>query len=281
MPKNKKIEFDDEDHDEALVDEEPLDETDSKEKRKRKRKRAKTTNTTEVDGADGDAIPSGGDSLPKQNTLSSDIPASAAAFVNDRTVYIEGLPFTAKDTDVREFFKSVKKGSIVSLRLPTWHDSGNLRGYGHVEFQNSAAAKEAMTLDGAYMGKRFIKVSTPMVPRILQKQQEQQQDPSKVVRPAGCRTIFVKNLPYDTNEEEIIEAFKVCGKIQSVRIPVWGHTNQQKGAAYIDFKREESAEIAVKKGMVIRGRPLSLDFETGAPKMSFKSGDSAAKFDKK
>ena len=109
-----------------------------------------------------------------------------------------------------------------------------------------------------------------MVPRILQKQQEQQLDPSKIVCPAGCRTIFVKNLPYDTSEDEISEAFKVFGKIENVRIPVWGHTNQQKGVAYVDFKREDSAEIAVKKGMQIRSRPLSLDFETGAPKMSFK-----------
>ena len=56
---------------------------------------------------------------------------------------------------------------------------------------------------------------------------------------------------------------------------VWGHTNQLKGFGYVDFKSEESAEIAVKKslsseGIAVKGRPTICDFETGQPKGSFK-----------
>ena len=236
------------------------------EKRKRKRKRKKTVAEEGTDAAEGGRT----NGAAEADTSLQSVPESAAAFVNDRTVYIEGIPFTCTEDDVRSFFQSVKSGSITSLRLPTWHDSGRLRGYGHVEFQNSAAANQALKLDGAFLGKRFIKVTRPLVPRILQKQHVQQVDPSTVVRPPGCRTIFVKNLPYDTTEEEITQSFKLFGKIKNVRIAKWEHTNQQKGVAYIDFEREESAEIAVKKGMTIRSRPLGLDFETGAPKMSFK-----------
>ena len=235
-----------------------------KEKRKRKRKRVKAPDPTTQDGDAGEAA-------------AASVTSAAAAFSNERTVYIEGLPFEANEAQVREFFKSVTSGNVLSVRLPTWHDSGKLRGYGHVEFSKEAAAKDALKLDGSYLGKRFIKVTTPMVPRVLQKQQ--QVDTSKIKAPAGCRTIFVKNLPYDSTEDEISEAFKVFGKIQNVRIPVWGHTNQQKGVAYLDFKREDSAEIAVKKGSQtqIRGRFLVVDFETGAPKGSFKGGSSAKK----
>lgn len=64
------------------------------------------------------------------------------------------------------------------------------------------------------------------------------------IRPAGCRTVFIKNLPYDVTEEAIREAFMVCGPITTVRLAVWGHTGQLKGFGYIDFKREDSAEIA-------------------------------------
>ena len=263
-PKSKRTTvFEDSVEKEEVVPEDPGSEGEA-EKKRRKRKRKKTA------AEEGANATEGGSGAAEADTSLQSVPESAAAFVNDRTVYIEGIPFTCTEDDVRSFFQSVKSGSITSLRLPTWHDSGRLRGYGHVEFQNSDAANQALKLDGAFLGKRFIKVTRPLVPRILQKQHVQQVDPSTVVRPPGCRTIFVKNLPYDTTEEEITQSFKVFGKIKNVRIAKWEHTNQQKGVAYIDFEREESAEIAIKKGLTIRSRPLGLDFETGAPKMSFK-----------
>ena len=264
--KNKRVVFGEEEEEEeagegskgaeSVEDEEEVNET----KRKRKRKRVKSSELSEESEK---VTVAAGDSAPVYSAT-----GAAAAYANDRTVYIEGLPFESNEAQVREFFKAIKSGEILSVRLPTWQDSGRLRGYGHVEFNKPQAAKDALKLDGSYMGKRFIKVSTPMVPRTLQIQEQRVH--ATVVRPAGCRTIFVKNLPYDTTEEEITESFKVFGKIQTVRIPVWGHTNQQKGVAYLDFKREDSAEIAVKKGMTVRGRPLMIDFETGAPKLSFK-----------
>lgn len=71
----------------------------------------------------------------------------ADAFNNPRTVYLEGLPFDASEDDVRAFFGDVG-GSIRALRLPRWHDSGRLRGYGHVEFADENAATRALELNG-------------------------------------------------------------------------------------------------------------------------------------
>lgn len=277
MPKNKRVVYGEEDLDlaGALLDHENDPTSTDREavevqKRIRKRSRGQKSElaaSVEDSGGGGGSNSSSSSSAARGDVV---VPASAAALVNDRTVYIEGLPFTATEQEVRDFFVSVKSGVILSVRLPRWHDSGNLRGYGHVEFQNAAAATEAMKLDGAHMQKRFIKVDRPMTPRLLQQQHEQQLHPTKIARPAGCRTIFVKNIPYDTNEEEITDVFKVCGVVQNVRIPVWGHTNQLKGIAYITFKKEESAEIAVKKGLQVRGRPVFVDFEIGEAKGSFR-----------
>lgn len=112
-----------------------------------------------------------------------------------------------------------------------------------------------------------MKVTTPLPPRILQ-----QTDTSKVVKPPGCKTVFIKNLPYDATENDVIESLRVCGPIQRVRLAVWGHTKQLKGFGYVDFKREESAEIAVKKSstLTVKGRKVFCDFETGKPKASYK-----------
>ena len=59
------------------------------------------------------------------------------------------------------------------------------------------------------MGKRFIKVDRPMAPRASVNTKN-----IDVVRPPGCKTTFIKNLPYDCTEEEIEEVFKVYGKNQ-------------------------------------------------------------------
>ena len=64
--------------------------------------------------------------ISKQDaTKASDsVPASNDEFSNDRTVYVQGLPFTSTEEDISLFFKNV--GQIVSIRLPKWHDSGGL-----------------------------------------------------------------------------------------------------------------------------------------------------------
>lgn len=138
------------------------------------------------------------------------------------------------------------------------------------------------------MGKRFIKVEAPMTPRALaaaasagagagaavqgRTGKAASSDNDKLVHPPGCRTIFVKNLPYDCSEDNLREAFKVYGKISSVRIARWNHTNQSKGFGYVEFVAENSANIAVRKSgeVVLSGRVTMCDFDTGRVKGSFR-----------
>lgn len=50
----------------------------------------------------------------------------------------------------------------------------------------------------------------------------------KAEQPAGCRTVFVKNLPYDVEEDAVSEALAGCGRIASVRLAMWNHTRKLK-----------------------------------------------------
>lgn len=97
---------------------------------------------------------------------------------------------------------------------------------------------------------RFVKVSYPKVPRALSGVSAgpgtEGGTASAGIRPVGCKTVFVKNLPYNVTEEQIREVFMVCGPILTVRLATWGHTGAQKGFGYVEFKREDSAEIAGK-----------------------------------
>ena len=91
------------------------------------------------------------DTLPSKHSADkkADIDSSGIdELCNDKTVYIEGLPYDSTDADVTLFFETC--GEIKSIRLPKWHDSDRLRGYGHVQFSTIESVKMALSLDGEF-----------------------------------------------------------------------------------------------------------------------------------
>ncbi|CAM9759805.1 unnamed protein product, partial [Phaeothamnion confervicola] len=96
-------------------------------------------------------------------------------------------------------------------------------------------------------------------------------------RPPGCKTIFVKNLPYEgLTEKAVASAFAPCGRVSSVRLAVWNHTGKLKGFGYVQFFDERGAEAAVRgqASILLGGRPLLVDYDAvGGPKGSFRTTD--------
>ena len=74
--------------------------------------------------------------------------SSSDSLANERTIYIEGLPYSAEEAEIIEFFRPIGNSVVESVRLPRWQDSGRLRGYGHVCFKNEKFANKALGLDG-------------------------------------------------------------------------------------------------------------------------------------
>ena len=211
------------------------------------------------------------------------------------TVYVEGLPYSADEASIRAFFASA--GDIAAVRAPRWQDSGRLRGYAHVDFASAAGAAAALALDGKELGGRWLRVAAARPPgagadALLAYSTE--------ARPAGCASLFVKGLPYDCDEAAVRAAFARFGAVASVRLARWGHTTNAKGFGYVTFARPDAADAAMaayRSGMraaaaaggaraaaagaaapvlTVGGRPVHLDWETGAPRASFKTGDGRA-----
>jgi RNA recognition motif-containing protein len=85
------------------------------------------------------------------------------------------------------------------------------------------------------------------------------------------KTIFVKNLPYDANEEEVNEYFMRCGTVESVRLVYNSLHKHFKGFGYVDFKNKTSVKEALKlDGKVFKGRALVIDVDTSKPKEGYK-----------
>lgn len=246
---------------EGVEDPSPTDDAKGKRKRKRKRKKG-NSNTSHIEE-------------DQVNDAKSAEDVAKAALAN--TVYVEGISFDANEEELREFF--VGEGGIhdvVEMRLPTWQDTGRLRGYGHIVFGSTASTEKALSLTGKYPKgrKRYLSVQRPKPPKSLTIAMNQ---PLRD-QPDGCKTIFVKNLPYDITEEELHDALSQCGKIVEggIRLVLNSITRQPKGFAYVEFKNVEGAAAAANKaskpfGLCVKGRPVFVDFEESKMKGSYRT----------
>jgi RNA recognition motif-containing protein len=75
-----------------------------------------------------------------------------------KKLYIGNLPFTATEEELRELFE--QHGPTVSVRVITDRETGRSRGFGFVEFDDSANAEKALqALDGQEMDGRPLRVN--------------------------------------------------------------------------------------------------------------------------
>lgn len=73
--------------------------------------------------------------------------------------------------------------------------------------------------------------------------------------------IYVGNLPYTANEEDLKELFSGHGEVSSVRIITDRDTGQSKGFAFIDMPNDEQAKQAITalEGAEFMGRNLRVN----------------------
>lgn len=72
-------------------------------------------------------------------------------------IYIDNLPFTSTEDEVRQLFAT--HGEVMSCVLPTDRDTGRPRGFGFIEMDDSAAAEAIRSLDGQQFGGRTLRVN--------------------------------------------------------------------------------------------------------------------------
>lgn len=238
------------------------DTTKEPKKRKRKRNRKKKS--------DGGGTANDNDGATNNNEANESDPAKLQSV--EHTVFIEGLPFSSTEEEIHSFFISHGCNDILQLRLPTWQDSGRLRGFGHVVFASQETRAHALSdnVNGKELGGRYITVKEANAPKAGGQQATRPQ-------PSGCKTVYIRNLPYEASEEQILEAFRICGKIVEggVRVVRNHASGVSKGFGYVEFKNAEGALAAVQKaakpfGMLVLERPVFVDYDEGAMKGSFR-----------
>lgn len=178
-----------------------------------------------------------------------------------RTVFISGLSYESTEESLKNFFKDC--GDIQELKLPKYQDSNRNIGYCHMTFEEEEAAQNALKLKGHTLDGRYQDIELAKGARTYTNETD--------IDSITSRTIFVKNQPYTTNEDEVGDLFKSCGEILGVRLvynPQQGHF---KGFGYIDFKSVNGAKNAMGfNGKLFKGRSIKVDSEAEKPKGSYK-----------
>lgn len=277
----------------------------TKKKRIRKRKRSKQQqdiNEEEDNGEEGDNKKK---VMKEQQVDDNDIDDEI-----NRTLYMEGIPYTASYDDVRQFFTSTEKEvkgnevkdsqqkdnnndndntnnttttntHIKDIRLPVWNDTGRLRGYGHIVFDTIEYTQ--------YILKTYNKKSFLNHQRYITLQYANQKDNNN----NGDRknkyndndnkdpsdTIILTNLSYDVTEEDIEQYMlnnynKIKIKNGGIRVIRDYRTSRSKGFAYIQFDNVENAIYIMKQyeqqPIIIKNRKCYLDYDHGRIKGSYR-----------
>jgi len=81
--------------------------------------------------------------------------------------------------------------------------------------------------------------------------------------------IYVGNIPKESSENDIREAFEAFGEVSSVSLIKDKYTNTLKGFGFIEMPKTEEAENAIKNmdGTMFGGRPLTVN--PAKPKTAF------------
>ncbi|CAD7930066.1 unnamed protein product [Amoebophrya sp. A25] len=219
-------------------------------------------------------------------TTSTTSPASCAA-----TVYLSGLPYEWTKEDIATLVKdkvglTKNEDMPKDIRAPTWHDTGRLRGYAHVDFASEALAQTAVKQlhrqklpSGRWIGAEIAKAEKMTGAGSTAAGSSSAltlADLIKKVRKVRCARLFVGNLPYTVTETEIADLFGGSKMVTAVRI---AHEMQRcKGFCYVEFGTCDKAVAALEavqakepgRLWLLGGRRLNIDADTGSgPKAGY------------
>lgn len=195
-----------------------------------------------------------------------------------RKLFVAGLPDSITDESLRQLFVSTGSG-IDELSMPRDRVTGRPRGFAFVTLKTAAEADKArQQLDGSFVEGKSISVrpfsSEP--PARGERRSHPGGGPGgggprrgpggggPGGRPGGPprddpnKTLYVGNLPYDTDENELREIMDKLGAGEPARLhmPVDHASGRKRGFAFVNFATEEGAKKALDAmaNLTVRGR---------------------------
>uniref|UniRef100_T1JB90 RRM domain-containing protein n=1 Tax=Strigamia maritima TaxID=126957 RepID=T1JB90_STRMM len=178
---------------------------------------------------------------------------------------IRNLSFKATEVDIKKMFS--KYGKITEVSIPKKKD-GKMYGFCFVQFFEMSSANTALAemnskkilgrpvaVDWALPKDKFLTLTNK-----LAKPKEDENTELK------RKTLFIRNLTFDTTKEDLAAAFKEFGKIHYAVICMDPDTEHSKGTAFVKFDAQKNAEACLQKandesedgGIVLDGKKVTV-----------------------
>ena len=189
------------------------------------------------------------------------------------TLFVGRLSWNVDGEWLRREFNHI--GAVVDARVINDKATGKSRGYGYVDFENAEDAQKAIDqMQGHEIDGREINLDLSNAkPAAAPGGGDRAAKFGDQLSPASD-TLFLGNLSFNADKDEIFELFGNHGTVVSVRLPTHPETEQPKGFGYVQMSSVEEAQGAVDalQGHYISGRALRLDFSSPRDKPSFGGG---------
>jgi len=171
---------------------------------------------------------------------------------SDREVYVSNVPFDCNKEDFERNFGSC--GTIEAITIPEVYTTGRPKGFAFVRFETVEGRAKALELNGSVMHDRTIGVreNKGRAKRDAPTREKKPPRTRQTKKPDNCTTIYVGNLPWETDEKDLEGLFTTCGKIASARIVRQSWTKRSRGFGYVEFDDTEGVD----KAMELKLEPL-------------------------
>ena len=143
----------------------------------------------------------------------------------------------------------------------------------YVRFETVAVAKNALELNGVSFEDHVLRVDMAI----------SGDGDNKTAAHDQSKAVYVGNLPFEIEEDEVRKHFLKCGKINDVRIVRDSETGIGKGFCYVNFDKKESVETAItlRNGTKLNGRDLRVSRSVNRPKKTVQAADKSKTIVKK
>lgn len=190
-------------------------------------------------------------------------PAAAPAAADDGAnvkLFLGNLSYDMTDEIIKEFFKDC--GTITDVFWLEDKTDGRFLGRGFVTFETLDQARLARAKkDEEVMGRAIlIDYARPRADGSTGGGKQREARPLSE-RPEGCTTVFLGNLDFNIEEDDVKKFAKDCGEIASIRWLTHRDTGDFKGCGFCEFTTSEAVDKFVKlNGQRLNGRPIRIDY---------------------
>ncbi|EGW34628.1 uncharacterized protein SPAPADRAFT_57674 [Spathaspora passalidarum NRRL Y-27907] len=192
------------------------------------------------------------------------------------TLFVGRLSWNIDDEWLKREFEHI--GGVIGARVIMERSTGKSRGYGYVDFDNKDSAEKALVeMQGKEIDGRPINLDMstgkPHASKSNDRAKQFGDTPS-----APSDTLFIGNLSFNAQRDNLFEIFGQHGTVISCRIPTHPDTQQPKGFGYVQFSSVDEAKAALEalNGEYIEGRACRLDFS--APRDNANAGGNRGGF---